>query len=259
MNPQGIYTLVSQGKALERKMEAVANNLANVNTAGYKADEPTFASVLSKAYGVARESDEERFFSHDFLAPRTGIGTNFVTVDSMGVNYAEGRVVNTANNLDFALASKDGFFSVTTPQGERFTRAGNFRLATDNRLITAEGFQVNGKEGPLVLKGTNVEVTEDGSVLVDGQRIGGMKVVTFAFPERLQKLGNSLFAPVDKDNAPRILENVQMVQGAVETSNVDGVKEMVSMIAANRAYSSMQRALQAADELNERALTLAQI
>ena len=259
MNPQGIYTLVSQGKALERKMEAVANNLANTDTVGYKADQPTFETILTKAYGVARESDEEIFFSHDHLAPYSGIGTPYVAVADMGINNAQGRLVNTNNKLDFALVNRDGYFSVNTPQGERFTRAGNFRMATDNRLITAEGFQVNGKEGPLTLTGTAVEVTEDGSVLVDGERVGGMKIVTFPFPERLQKLGNSMFAPADAANTPRILENVQMVQGAVESSNVEAVKEMVSMITANRAYSSMQRALQTADAMNESAVSLAQI
>lgn len=259
MNPQGIYTMVSQGKALERQMEAISNNLANVDTAGYKQDQPTFSSIFAQSMGVAQESDEEVFSHHDHLAPYTGVGNHFVEIDDMGKNFSQGRVVQTGNDLDFALVNRDGFFSVETPQGERYTRAGTFRLNTDDRLISTEGFQVNGREGPLVLSGNTIEVSEDGSVVVDGERVGGIKVVTFPYPERLQKLGNSLFAPVDEENTPRILENVQMVQGSVETSNVDPVREMVQMIQANRAYTSMQRALAAADEMNQGAISLAQV
>jgi len=125
--------------------------------------------------------------------------------------------------------------------------------------VTAEGFLVTGKEGPLTIQGTDVAVSEDGSIVVDGNRIGGMKVVTFPFPDRLQKLGNSLFAPVGAENNPRILEDVKMVQGSIETSNVDSFKEMVRMIQANQAYTSMQRALTQADEMNKSAISMAEV
>lgn len=259
MNPQGIYTMVTRGRVLERQMEAISNNLANVDTVGYKQDQPTFASIFIQSMGVARESDEEIFTNNEHLAPYTGVGNFFVTMDDMGKNFSQGRVVQTGNDLDFALVNRDGFFSVETPQGERFTRAGTFRLNTENNLVSTEGFLVNGKEGPLVLEGNKVEVSEDGSVIVDGERIGGIKIVTFPFPERLQKMGNSLFAPVDAENNPRILENVQLIQGSVESSNVDPVKEMVQMIQVNRAYMSMQRTLAVADEMNKGAISLAKV
>ena len=168
-------------------------------------------------------------------------------------------MVHTGNSLDFALTEKDTFFTVLTPQGERFTRAGNFRLNSDNQLVTAEGVMVNGKDGPLVIEGNDVQVTEDGTVLVDGEIIGGIKIVTFPFPDRLQKLGNSLFAPVDADNEARISEDVQLVQGSVESSNVEAIKEMVRMIEANRAYASMQRAIGVEDDMNRQAISLAQV
>lgn len=259
MNPQGVYTLVSYGKGLERQMEAISNNLANVDTAGYKADQPAFRQVLARSLGTASESPNEPFFHYEHLPPYTGRGRGYVEVADMGKNYEQGRIVRTGNDLDFALTDRNSFFSVETPQGERFTRAGNFRLSTDNELITAEGLTVNGKEGPLTVEGEEVQVSEDGTVTVDGEPTGGMKIVSFPYPERLQKLGNSLFAPIDRENAPRIKEGVQMVQGAVESSNVDSVKEMVKMIEANRAYSSTQRALTTEDELNRQAVSLARV
>ena len=83
--------------------------------------------------------------------------------------------------------------------------------------------------------------------------------ITFPFPERLQKLGNSLFAPIDEENAPRIVENVELVQGSVETSNVEVVTEMVRMIQAQRSYETTQRAIRTEDELNRQAITLAEV
>jgi len=257
MNPQGIYTLVSHGKAVQRRMDATANNLANVTTNGYKADQPVFRQVFARTMGSAKESDEEVFATQEHLAPYTGRGTNYVAADDMGKNFDPGRIEHTGNPMDIALTGRDTFFSVQTPQGERFTRAGKFHLSPDNTLVSQEGYTVNGKQGPLRLEGNDVRVSEDGSVYVDGERAGGIKVVRFPQPERLQKLGGAMFAPVDEANAPRIAEDVQMEQGAVESSNVNQIKEMVNMIEANRAYGQMQRALTAADQMNERALSLA--
>lgn len=259
MNPQGIYTLVSYGKTLERQMEAVANNLANVETSGYKEDQPVFQSIFARTYGVPSASDEEQFAHHEHLAPYTGVGTYYVSVADMGKNMSQGRLRRTGQQLDLALANADGFFTVTTPQGERYTRGGNFHLNQDKQLVTAEGFLVTGKEGPIVIDGTDVEVSGDASVIVDGRRVGGLKVVAFPFPERLQKLGNSLMAPVDTENNPRILEDVDLLQGSLESSNVETFKEMIRMIQANRSYTMMQKAIGSADEMNQRAITLAEV
>ena len=169
MNPQGIYTLVSGGKTLERQIEATANNLANVSTIGYKGDQPAFQQLFSQTMGVARESDEETFAHNEFLAPYTGVGTFFVSTADMGKDFSPGGMTTTGNDLDFAIVSQEGFSSIATPQGERFTRAGNFRLNQDKQLVSAEGFPVNGKEGPIKIEGTDIRLGEDGSVLVDGK------------------------------------------------------------------------------------------
>lgn len=259
MNPQGIYTLVSGGKTLERKMDAIANNLANVDTVGYKQDQPSFELLFSNTMGVARESDEERFANHEHLAPYTGVGTFHVGVAGMGTHMGQGRLMRTGNELDFALSTKDAWFSVNTPQGERFTRAGEFSLNSDGQLVTPEGYVVNGQEGPLTLQGNEIHLNEDGSILVDGEPAGNLRIVNFPFPERLDKMGGSLFAPGDAENQPRIQENVSLAQGMLESSNVEAVEEMTRMIQANRTYTTMQKALNIADGMNEQAITLAKV
>jgi flagellar basal-body rod protein FlgF len=259
MNPQGIYTLVSRGNTLQNQMDTIANNLANVNTVGYKSDQPAFQELFASTMGVAQESDEEPFATHEHLAPYTGVGAFYVSVADMGKNLSPGRLQTTNNPFDFAITSPDGFFSIDTPQGERYTRAGSFHPNQNGVLVNGDGFPVNGKEGPITVRGTDVRLGEDGSILVDGQRAGGLRLVKFPFPHRLQKLGGAMFVPGDPENAPRIVEDVQLSQGMLETSNVDTVREMVKMIEANRAYTTMQKALSSADEMNRQAVSLAQV
>ncbi|HEX7927403.1 MAG TPA: flagellar basal-body rod protein FlgF [bacterium] len=259
MSPLGIYSLVSRGKTLETQMEAVANNLANVDTVGYKQDQPAFKQILAKSMGVAKESDEELFATQDHLPPYSGVGVAYVATADMGKDVTTGRPTQTGKETDLALISSKGFFSIQTPAGERFTRAGSFILNSDRQLVTPDGYQVLGKEGPIVVKGNKFEVGQDGTITVDDKPAGGLKIVAFPYPERLQKLGGAMFAPQDAENNARILEDVQVAQGFVESSNVNAVKEMTAMIEANRAYTSMQKAITAADEMNQRALTLAQI
>lgn len=264
MNPQGIYTLVSQGKTLDRQMETIANNLANVNTTGYKEDQLAFQQLFSTTMGVASESDEELFAHHEHLAPYTGVGTFFVSVADMGTNHSPGPVLQTGNKLDFSLINEGEYFSIQTPQGERFTRAGNFTRNQDGILVTHEGFPVNakpvdGKNATINLKGNDIRLGGDGSVTVDGKEVGGFKIVTFPFPHRLQKFGGVMFAPNDPENIPTIKEEPTLSQGTLESSNVNSVKELVRMIQANRAYTSMQKAITAADDMNRAALTLAEV
>jgi flagellar basal body rod protein FlgG len=231
-----------------------------VDTIGYKQDQPAFKQVLARALGVAQQSDEELFATQNHIAPYGGAPVSFVATADMGKDFSKGRLISTGNQLDFSIASEKGFFSVNTPQGERFTRAGAFRINQERRLVTSEGFPVNGKDGsPVQIEGQKLSLAEDGTLVVDGKIQTGLKVVTFPHTDRLQKLGGSLFAPVDAENTARILEDVQLVQGYLETSNVEIVREMTRMIEANRAYTAMQQALTAADELNQKAISLAQV
>ena len=259
MKSLAMNSLVSYGRALEKQMESVANNLSNVDTTGYKQDQPAFRAMMANAMGTPSVSDEEQFYHYEHIPPYGLLRQHFTATADMGKDYSEGSMIRTGNPLDFALTDKTSFFSVTTPQGERYTRAGNFRLDDNHRLITAEGVLVNGKDGPLVLKGNEISLSADGSLQVDGKKVGGLKIVTFPHPERLQKLGNSLFAPVDEGNLHTIQENVHIVQGTLEGSNVETMKEMVRMIEANQAYASMQKAIASEDEINKKAITLAEV
>ena len=123
----GITSLVQAAGVVEHKMETISNNLANVNTVGFKEDQPSFREILSTVQRITPESDEEKFLSHEYLDDYVSMDKSAVIVDEIGKNFELGRIRFTGNDLDFALAN-EGFFTIATPQGERYTRGGNFQL-----------------------------------------------------------------------------------------------------------------------------------
>ena len=259
MNPQGIYTLVSHGDTLVRKLETLTNNIANIDTPGYRADQPAFAALLSTTLGTPIASDDETFAHHEHISPYIPGHSYYVGLADMGQDRRLGPLQHTGNPLDLALPEADLFFSIDTPQGERFTRAGNFSLDPQNRLISAEGRLLNGLEGPLQTDGSQVSFNAEGTLLAaDLTELGQLKIVRFPNLEGLQKQGDGLWNALNPSRNPlQIAEDAKLLSGTLEGSNVRAVQELTRMIEANRAYGAMQRALHVTDTMNEQAISLA--
>ncbi len=253
----GMTSLVQAGGAIEHKMETVANNLANVNTVGFKGDQPSFREILSNVQRIVPESLEERFLSHEYLDDYVGMDKSAVIVDEVGKNFEPGRMRYTGNDLDFAIAN-DGFFTIETPQGERFTRNGHFEIDSEGRIVTSEGFLVLGEKGAITVKNSPINVDESGQVHFDGQISDSFRLVRFRHQDELQKLGSGFFAPVNKDDLPKVSNDIQVKQGMLENSNVNSMLEMTRMISATRAYESVHKALSRIDRLDEKAISLLQ-
>ena len=254
----GIYSLISAGSAYEKKLEVTSNNLANVNTAGFKEDQPVFKEILSEATRVVPESDEEQFLSHEYLDLYVGMDRSAVKVDAVVNNFEQGRMESTGNPLDLAIQS-DGFFTVSTPQGERYTRSGQFVVNSEKILTTKDGFPVLGQNGAIKIEGDNVAINDQGGINVDGQLVEQLKLTKFRNPHNLQKLGASMYAPLGSDNVPITDGSVRVRQGMLESSNVNSVKEMVTMIQGNRAYEQIQTAMKNIDRLDEKAISISRI
>ncbi len=254
----GIYSLISATNAYEKKLEVTSNNLANVNTAGFKEDQPVFKEVLSQATRVVPESDEEQFLSHEYLDLFVGMDKSAVKVDAVSNNFEPGRMESTGNPLDLAIESQ-GFFAVSTPQGERYTRSGQFAINSEKILTTKDGFPVIGQNGAIKLEGDDIAINDEGGISVDGQLIDQLKLAKFRNPHNLQKLGSSMYAPLGSDNVPIVDGSVKVQQGMLESSNVNSVKEMVTMIQGNRAYEQVQSAMKSMDRLDEKAISLSRI
>jgi flagellar basal-body rod protein FlgG len=174
------------------------------------------------------------------------LGTG-VNVSGIYTDYSDGDLKRTDNKLDFAIAG-DGFFTVMTPQGERYTRDGSFSITATGDLVTKDGFQVMGKRGAVNLTSSNIVVNEDGSIVQDGQVINELRIVSANDPLGLKKIGRNLFVLKDGAGVADLNGNFRVMQGFTESSNVNVVAEMVEMISGLRLYEASQKLIQSQDE-----------
>lgn len=248
---RGIYTAGSGMLAESLRTDVTANNLANVNTAGYKKDvavSKDFQSLLIRRINDGQDQ------------PVIGsLGTGSM-VDEVATIHTAGSLRPTGNDLDVAIEGR-GFFTVQTPGGVRYTRNGSFTLNAQGDLVTQEGYTVLGNSGPINLADAKqISVAEDGRIMIreDLQGNGGdteagtLQVVSFADERQLVKEGSTLFRanPGAEQEQPNVL-----VRGkALEQSNVNVVSEMVNMISGYRAYEFNAKVVQSHDELLDKAV-----
>ena len=219
----------------QTRIDSLANNLANVDTAGFKQILTRVAEIPSPAMAGQAAAGKELEVS-GALDPRPG------------------SLSPTGRSCDLAIIG-EGFFVVETPDGEFYTRDGSFRLDENRQLVTADGKTVVGTGGPLKIEGSSFSLAADGSLLVDGTVAGRLKVVSFANPTRLEPAGESLLAaPPDLEATPVPKEQVQVVQGHLERSNVSPIDTLVDMIAAQRAFEIESKILATNDQLLERSV-----
>jgi len=272
---RGIYTGASGMVDQMHRMDAISNNLANVDLVGYKRDQS-----VSKAFPqmLIRRMNDDGVYSFPFgsadTAPVVGmIGTGVEYNESFTV-FSQGALKETGNDFDLALDGK-GFFAVDTPRGERYTRNGTFVLTKEGILTTKEGEPVLGENGIIRIKKNNFVVDERGQVWQNGSYDGDpqrlvskeenewenlelvdtLKVVDFRRDRYLKKEGDSLYiAPEEAgaSNQVALGSETKVVQGFLEGSNVNSVTEMVRMIEVNRAYEANQKAIQTHDALTGR-------
>lgn len=238
---------LSRQVALRRELEVVSNNIANLNTTGFKSDGALFEQYLMP---VARDNG---FTGADRRL-------NFVQDRATWLDLGQGPVQQTGNPLDVALEGK-GFLVVQTPRGERYTRNGALQINAAGELVTGEGYQVLGEAGPIVFQPNDRDITisgdgtisaRSGNNLTDSQR-GKLRVVGFDAPGRLQKDGSSTFAaPPTVTQQP--VPNVKFVQGAVEKSNVRAVVEMTRMIEVTRSYTQVATMLSQQSDMRRSAI-----
>jgi flagellar basal-body rod protein FlgF len=239
---------LSRQVALERQMAVIANNVANMNTTGFKADKPLFEEFLMP------EARANEFKGRDRLI-------SFVQDRATYHDFAQGPVQQTGNPLDVALDG-DAFLVVQTPAGERYTRNGSLKLNPQGQLVTSDGYAVVGESGPITFQSQDQAITiaRDGSITVregensqaDSAR-GKLRIVNFDAPARLQKQGASLFSAPD-GVAPQPAPLAGLRQGMIEKSNVNAVVEMGRMVEVMRTYQSVATMLQQQGDLRRTAI-----
>lgn len=227
---KGLYRSASGMLPQIKKEEAIANNIANAGTAGFKKD-VMFSKELSKAERNIAKNDPDWQTNLD---------------SRLHVDYSLGVFDKTDNPMDLAIEG-DGFFTLQSPDGvTALTRSGAFVVDADGYLSLAEGFRLQGDGGPIQVGGGQLSIGEDGQVQANGQSVGRISVKSVADVNTLERLGGSLFAvPEGEELIDPIHASIR--QGYQETSNVDVIQEMVDMMVAFRTYESNARALQTQD------------
>jgi flagellar basal-body rod protein FlgF len=238
---------LSRQVVLERQMDVVANNIANINTSGYKADRSLFQEFL------ATNAHEDNFVPSDRRV-------SFVQDRATFHDFSQGPSEETKNPLDVAIDGA-GFLAVQTPAGERYTRDGNLQINNQGQLVTQSGYPVLGNSGPIVFQQTDkaISIAQDGNVTVlegtsrvDSVR-GKLRVVSFVQAQRLVKEGSNLYS-AGEGNAAQADTTSRLRQGFVEKSNVNSVTEMSRMIEITRTYTQISSLLQQQSDLHKSAI-----
>lgn len=237
----------------EHRMNIIANNLANVNTQGYKRQTLAFKDTMaSYAHDEIREplmhlrSDPLFPEAKNMARPRLAVSK---------IDYSQGSLEFTGNALDLAISGENAFFRLQTPNGEYLSRSGHFVLSSDGTIVSPNGYPLQGEGGNLQIPaGTrNIIITGDGQVAADEMVIGRITLVNVDNPQNLEKLGSNLYrsrSNVDVEQGDAFQDGARVEQGFIEKANVEVVSEMVNMIETQRQFEAYQKVMQTSDSLD---------
>lgn len=233
---------LSRQVSLRRELDVIANNIANLNTTGFKGESVMFEQYLDPTARHEHFPGKDRRIA--FVMDRATLQ-----------DFSQGPLQRTEAPLDVAIDGP-GFFAIQTPNGERYTRGGNFHLNPQGQLVTNNGHPVMGQGGPIVFEpsDTNFTIAADGTVSTPTGDRGKIRLVNFANPTQLVQQGDGLWsAPASQ--APQLAPpTTRAVQGSLEKSNVHAVKEMNRMLEVTRAYTTISNMQQRTDELRRKAI-----
>jgi len=241
-------------QAQQTRIDVIANNLANVNTSGFKRSRAEFQDLLYQTVRAPGTLEAQGVVNPSGL--QVGLGVRTVSTERM---QAMGDLKQTQNSMDVAIEG-DGYFQVQQPNGQpAYTRAGNLRLNATGQLTTADGLPI---EPSIVMpqEATNLTIGSDGTVsaTVTGKQealqLGQIMTVNFMNPAGLTSKGRNLFEPTEASGAPIVGKPGEqgrgtLMQGTLEMSNVQVVEEMIDLIAGQRAYEVNSKVIQASDEM----------
>jgi flagellar basal-body rod protein FlgF len=231
----GIYTAYSGMKAQMDALDILANNLANINTTGFK-EENAFFTYLNRSI----DADPATANLNDTINK---------TVQAQGaLNTAEGSLTSTGRDLDVAIEG-NGFLTVETPRGMRYTRNGNLHVNAQSVLTTSDNYPVIGTNGrPITLGPGKIGINENGDVSLEDSTVGRLKVVTFDNVSALAKEGSSLFISRENQGSEKI-SDAKIRSGYLEQSNVNAVSSIVRMVNLHRHFEAIQKCISL--EMNE--------
>jgi len=223
----GYYAACTGLMSRTEALDTIANNLANVSTAGFRASHNIFSSILATTGDTP-------------LSVLNQDANDYGVLSGTQLDTSQGSLVPTGNNLDVAMEGP-GYFAVQTSAGPAYTRGGNFRVSPQGQLITAAGDPVLGENGPITIVGDPVSISPDGTISTNGAISGRLKLVEFPPTTQMQRAGGTYYT-APKGSAV-VAQSSQVRQGMLESSNVNPVTSVVELITAQREVESMRRVL----------------
>ncbi|MGD9172713.1 MAG: flagellar basal-body rod protein FlgF [Desulfobacterales bacterium] len=244
-----IYMSATGALAYEKRLQLLSNNLANVNSVGFKKDRSRFRAfeLAEMSTGARRPASWQQSQAPDYWM-------EFSTY----TDFSAGTIKKTDSPFDLAL-SGTGFFCVQTPDGIQYTRRGDFTVNADEVLVTQEGWPVLGKGGEIQIKmakpaddNREFSVSEDGYITVDGSQVDRLRIIDFTQSHALEKAGHNYYRALKPNALQELDEGLMVSQGFLEMSNVDTVRMMTEMIEVLRGYESYQKMMRSIDDMNSR-------
>lgn len=247
---KNIYTSLSGALAQERVLEIIANNLANAQTNGFKEEEVTFKLLPPEPERTYNDPLPPANYKIPFeeLMPLRGNDFSYVGVSGVTRNDQQGPAIETKNPLNLMLDGQ-GFFSVHTKEGVRYTRDGAFSLNANGLLTDWSGNPILGEKGNIFLNDGPVEVNSIGEIYQNGEFIDKILVYQFAAKNQLEKVGSNHFFYKGRAEEIEIIKTPGVKQGYLEGSNVNAIKNLTNMILAHRSYEAYQKALTNMDKM----------
>lgn len=243
---RGTYVAASSGLFQIRRLDTVANNLANVSTTGFKKQILT-GQTQSFENTLAATSAPEDPFAKDDQSRVTAVSQIETKTD-----FSPGSIVRTGNPLHVALRNMNQFFRVNTPNGPRYTRAGEFTLAADGRITTPDGSELTGDGGPIAVTGADAAISASGQITSGGVPVGFVQVFQVNDLQTLSPEGSSRF----RLNPGAQVSQAQpdLLTQSLEGANVSVVSGMVELISAHRGFEAYTKMAQSIDQLNADAI-----
>jgi flagellar basal-body rod protein FlgG len=234
-----------------RRVDVVANNIANASTVGFKAErlvgrQQEFSDTLAS---TLPGTDSRASADHT----RTPGVVHISTV----TDFTQGPIDYTGNPLNVAVEKENQFFVVQTPQGEAYTKAGNFSVNSEGFLVTADGMPVVGEGGPIAINGPSPKILGNGSVMVNNEQVGKLRIAEFSDLKALKRIDGTRFTLAPGSGGPQTADNASLVTGGLETANIQIVEAIVDLINAQKSFEAYGKSVQTIGELNDLSLRTA--
>ena len=254
---EGLYIAASGGTKQLKKLDVLSNNIANINTQGFKRDMLIYEEKRPPFQQISLNGSVTRD-----LNPFQGSdpAVSYVQVTQSRTDYAQGSLIKTDNPLDVAIEGK-GFFVINTPNGERYTRNGNFHLDGLGQLVDQKGNMImtRSDEPILIPFGTKqISINQDGSIFggteIDQDPLGQLKIVNFNNLHALTKEGEGFYKISDSSVKEILVNDAKVLQGFTESSNANAIHEMTQMIETVRQLEAYQKIIQSIDEVDDQSV-----